>query len=89
MNFTIANKALLPFSKMPIWARLDFAAMIPETYFWDDLMTNPRLISEVTVTGFQSNTDGVIWIYFDMDWITDGQFVTEHYAWPAVKDYLV
>jgi hypothetical protein len=63
---------LFPFDKMPIWARLQFAKMISDTYWWDGLDNDepfgkPRHVSEVTVYGFRRIEDSV-WIYYQMYW---------------------
>jgi hypothetical protein len=73
---------LQKFSQMPIWARLAFAEMIPETYFWNEDMTDPRHPAEATVLGFHRE-DNVIWISFDLDW--DDDVDRGIYIWQTVK----
>lgn len=82
------NPKLQPLSEMPIWARLDFAQMIPRVYFWDHMSDdpkNPRRMSDVTVQGFERVND-FAWIYYTMDWIEDGESITNAYLWPAIKN---
>ena len=84
--FQTPVKKLQSFNEAPIWARLDFAEMIPATYWWEGNTNDRRTISEVTVLGFERG-DGsdVVWIHFTMDWIAEGEYVTLHYIWPAIK----
>ena len=82
------TRELQPFSECPIWARLEFTKMIPETYFWDywnDEPVNPRKISEVTVQGFERDGEGLVYVDYTMDWIDDGQIVTNNYFAPVFK----
>ena len=71
-----------PLSEMPIWARLAFAEMIPSTYFWNEDLTDPRHVQEVTFLGFL-RIGNTIWISFDLDWADDVD--RSSYLWPAIK----
>lgn len=73
---------LSPLSEMPIWARLQFAEMIPNTYAWDENYKNRRRTEEAIVEGFRRVGD-IIWIHFLLSW--DDPEIFHMYVWPAEK----
>lgn len=67
-------------SEMPIWARLEFAQMIRNTYIQND---EPRQSSEAIVEGFIRRGD-TVWIYFRMSWAKDRPEIIS-YVWASTK----
>lgn len=75
-----------PFSELPVWARLEFAKMIPETYFYDYEKTspiNPRKVQDAYVRWFERLGD-VIWIHYEIEW--PGEDAARYIA-PLVKNW--
>lgn len=71
---------LQPLSEMPIWGRLQFADMIPATYFYDEDCFYPRFATEARVQGFTRRED-CLWVFFTLKW--DDEIDT--YLWCAEK----
>lgn len=82
MYSELYKRELQPVSEMPIWARLQLATMIPETYFWDEGCNSPRSIKDVVVQGF-TRMDDTIWIFYTIPW-EDGYWSA--YMWDANKN---
>lgn len=73
-------------SDLPIWARLAFNEMVPETYFFlDGDKTVSRHPKDAVITGF-CRTGDQIEIYYEMDWPDkDLGPITHLYCWLTTK----
>ena len=76
------ERKLRPIAQMPIWARLKFAEMIPNTYYTSEDKRNPLSVRNAIIQGFERKGD-TVWIFWIMNWKKPSQ--VSNYIWPAVK----
>lgn len=91
MLYRIPSQEIRPLSEMPVWARLMFMKMIPETYFLDYEKTEPsvrRRVCEATVYGFTRKED-TVFVLFTLPWPEEingsAEIIDDHYIYPADK----
>lgn len=85
-----AQENLRPLREMPIWARLNFADMIPNVY--DPAIAtglrNTLHASDAVVIGFERTVHpkfgDIVWIHYELPWPEDEK--PSRYLWPAMKN---